>query len=67
MSHWTIESARPETLHETVALLPDPADAARRLGIIQGNVAAGRLNPEQFHTSSEEFRRMFRNCSDRRE
>ncbi|MBZ9715169.1 GNAT family N-acetyltransferase [Deinococcus multiflagellatus] len=47
MNDWTIETARPDALHETVALLPDRADAERRLEIIRGNVAAGRLRPEQ--------------------
>ncbi|MBZ9752383.1 GNAT family N-acetyltransferase [Deinococcus sp. HMF7604] len=48
MTDWTIEPARPEALHEVVALLPDPAEAERRLSLLRENVAAGRTHPEQF-------------------
>ena len=48
MNTYTLEVARPDTLADAVALIPDPAEAEWRLTVIRERVEAGALRPEQF-------------------
>lgn len=49
MSTSTIETPTLETLADSLALIPDPAERARRLEVMQGSVAAGRLLLENIY------------------
>ncbi|MHA0043162.1 GNAT family N-acetyltransferase [Deinococcus sp. PEB2-63] len=48
MNTYTLEAATHDTLADVVALIPDSAEAARRLTFTRSRVEAGALRPEQF-------------------
>ncbi|AWT36501.1 GNAT family N-acetyltransferase [Deinococcus arenae] len=48
MNTYTLEAAQPDTLDDVVALISDPAEAARRLTFTRTRIEAGALRPEQY-------------------
>lgn len=48
MAPFTVQHPTPETFPDLVALVPDPEDATNRLNFLHEQVAAGRLQLEQF-------------------
>lgn len=48
MNTYTLEAATHDTLADVVALIPDPAEAERRLTFTRTRIEARALHPEQF-------------------